>query len=203
MSTREEDLRARYEEEDRWLLLLLEALVVTDLALLELRGDVPALADSGVAYSGWQPIADEYGDVETVLARGVANAAELAAWRAAELRRSGAAARVVLRRKPDRPWICSVLVLHGDAVEDATDLVPHRPLSAADLAAGLTRCAGCAAGEALVGADVGHEHYRRASGEVACPACGEPYRKHPHAVYLDWQGEPWLTRLCSGDLVKL
>lgn len=43
----------------------------------------------------------------------------------------------------------------------------------------------------------------RASGEVPCTVCGQAYRRHPLAwEYLDWQGEPWLRRLCNGDLVK-
>ena len=45
--------------------------------------------------------------------------------------------------------------------------------------------------------------WRRASGEVVCLACGEKYKKHPLSDYpVDWQGEPWLRRLCDGSLVK-
>lgn len=68
----------------------------------------------------------------------------------------------------------------------------------------LVACAGCIAGLGMVDSgEAGHEHYRRASGEVLCEKCGEPYRKHRHSEHVDWQGEPWLVRLCNGELVKL
>lgn len=44
---------------------------------------------------------------------------------------------------------------------------------------------------------------RRASGEMLCDECGEPYRKHKHTADRDWNGEPWLRKLCNGDVVKL
>ncbi len=67
------------------------------------------------------------------------------------------------------------------------------------------RCPRCGSGDGLVEAPgrQGHEHYRRASGEMRCERCQKPYRKHPHAEYRDFQGAPWLRRLCSGELVKL
>lgn len=64
-------------------------------------------------------------------------------------------------------------------------------------------CLGCAAGEATVSTDDDHEHCRRASGDLICDVCGKPYWKHPHSEHRDWNGEPWLNRICSGDLVKL
>ncbi len=49
-----------------------------------------------------------------------------------------------------------------------------------------------------------YPEFRRASGDCPCPVCEKPYRKHPHDPrYRDWNGEPWLNRLCNGDLVKL
>lgn len=43
----------------------------------------------------------------------------------------------------------------------------------------------------------------RASGDVNCTSCGKPYRKHPHTDHVDWDGNPWLHKLCDGTLVKL
>jgi hypothetical protein len=48
---------------------------------------------------------------------------------------------------------------------------------------------------------------RRASGDVLCETCSKEYRKHPLATELHnlsgIDGEPFLHRLCNGDLVKL
>lgn len=53
-----------------------------------------------------------------------------------------------------------------------------------------------------IGQDV--PEFRRASGECVCKECGKIYYKHPYAMnYLDFQGEPYLNKLCNGDLVKL
>lgn len=62
-------------------------------------------------------------------------------------------------------------------------------------------CDGCRNGLALI-TEPRHEHYRRADGRVLCD-CGKEYRKHPHSEHVDWQGDPWLNRLCDGELVKL
>lgn len=64
------------------------------------------------------------------------------------------------------------------------------------------RCSRCKAGEPLV-TEPKHEHYRRAGGKVRCEKCGEIYYKHPYSEHRDWQGDPWLNRLCDGELVKL
>lgn len=48
--------------------------------------------------------------------------------------------------------------------------------------------------------------FYRADGRVLCTVgiCGKPYSRHPLArEHLDFQGQPWLRRLCNGDLVKL
>ena len=45
--------------------------------------------------------------------------------------------------------------------------------------------------------------FYRASGEMVCPTCGKTYYRHPHdMLYLDWQDNPWLRRLCNGELIK-
>lgn len=66
-------------------------------------------------------------------------------------------------------------------------------------------CPGCRADEAtVITKSLGrHEHYRRASGEMPCEVCTKLYRQHPHSEHRDWQDEPWLVRLCNGELVKL
>lgn len=44
----------------------------------------------------------------------------------------------------------------------------------------------------------------RASGDCVCTHCSKEYRRHPMAPeYVDWNGEPYLNRLCSEELVKL
>ena len=63
-------------------------------------------------------------------------------------------------------------------------------------------CDRCSGGDALV-LEPRHEHYRRADGRVLCTVCGQQYRKHPHSEHRDWNDEPWLNRLCDGELVKL
>lgn len=45
--------------------------------------------------------------------------------------------------------------------------------------------------------------FRRTSGGVLCKTCGLEYRRHPDSEHLDWNGNPFLKRLCDGDLVKL
>lgn len=50
------------------------------------------------------------------------------------------------------------------------------------------------------------EKFIRANGDCLCPQCFEPYRKHPFAMeeeQLDWEGQPFMHRLCDGLLVKL
>lgn len=44
----------------------------------------------------------------------------------------------------------------------------------------------------------------RMSGEARCEVCDEEYWRHPDShEHLDWEGHPYLTRLCDGRLVKL
>jgi hypothetical protein len=45
--------------------------------------------------------------------------------------------------------------------------------------------------------------FHRAGGECVCADCGRPYRKHPYTEDRDWQGTPFLNRLCDGRVVKL
>ena len=47
------------------------------------------------------------------------------------------------------------------------------------------------------------DDWHRAGGGVICAECGKEYRSHLFVEeYRDWQGEPWLRKLCNGDLVK-
>lgn len=46
----------------------------------------------------------------------------------------------------------------------------------------------------------------RANGDCLCRWCHQPYWKHPHAKekeHLDWEGRPFMHKLCDGLLVKL
>lgn len=45
--------------------------------------------------------------------------------------------------------------------------------------------------------------FRRASGDVICDVCEREYRRHPHTEHRDSNDNPYLTRLCDGDIVKL
>lgn len=45
--------------------------------------------------------------------------------------------------------------------------------------------------------------FRRTSGSVICLTCGKEYRRHPSSEHKDWNGDPFLNKLCNGDLVKL
>lgn len=54
--------------------------------------------------------------------------------------------------------------------------------------------------------DYEDERTYRASGQCICGSCGLEYWRHPLAReprHLSYDGEPFLHRLCSGDLVKL
>lgn len=46
-------------------------------------------------------------------------------------------------------------------------------------------------------------NFRRAGGGVLCDLCGAEYRRHPHSEHRDFNDDPFLNRLCNGDLVKL
>jgi hypothetical protein len=49
-----------------------------------------------------------------------------------------------------------------------------------------------------------HHQVRRASGDVLCDTCQSPYRKHKfERGLLDHEDQPFIHRLCNGDLVKL
>ena len=53
---------------------------------------------------------------------------------------------------------------------------------------------------------VGGNDFTRAGGGTRCRRCGRKYVKHPMAYepkWLDWDGRPYLHRLCGGRLVKL
>lgn len=54
--------------------------------------------------------------------------------------------------------------------------------------------------------DFDHEWTYRASGDCLCLCCGKNYHGHPRAAEpwnLSFTGEPFLHRLCNGELVKL
>jgi hypothetical protein len=44
---------------------------------------------------------------------------------------------------------------------------------------------------------------RRTSGGCICDSCGREYRRHALGGPLGYDQEPFLNRLCNGDLVKL
>jgi hypothetical protein len=46
--------------------------------------------------------------------------------------------------------------------------------------------------------------FYRAHGEIICPDCGKEYWRHPWFMEcLGMDDQPYLKRLCNGDLVKL
>lgn len=46
------------------------------------------------------------------------------------------------------------------------------------------------------------DEFHRASGEMSCKVCGEPYRNHPYSDDIGFDG-PFLKLLCDGRKVKL
>ncbi len=76
-------------------LLVLEQLVCDNLRLPVL----PKLYDSKVRYRA-EAGSEAYVDAAACVRRGYADAAEIAAWRCAELRREGLDARVMIKREP-------------------------------------------------------------------------------------------------------
>lgn len=49
-----------------------------------------------------------------------------------------------------------------------------------------------------------HHQVRHASGEALCGICSMPYSRHKfERAILDPEGQPYIKRLCNGDLVKL
>ena len=45
--------------------------------------------------------------------------------------------------------------------------------------------------------------FRRAGGGVVCQLCGREYRRHADSEHRDFNDDPFLKRLCNGELVKL
>lgn len=46
--------------------------------------------------------------------------------------------------------------------------------------------------------------FYRASGDMLCVTCGKTYYDHPLDQEIrDYNNEPFLHRICNGDLVKL
>lgn len=41
------------------------------------------------------------------------------------------------------------------------------------------------------------------TSDLVCTHCGLAYSKHAHTEHIDFNGEPYLNRLCSGRVVKL
>ena len=49
-----------------------------------------------------------------------------------------------------------------------------------------------------------HHQIYRASGDALCGVCQKPYFEHKHdRAVLNHEGQPYIRRLCNGDLVKL
>jgi hypothetical protein len=69
--------------------LLLEALVVENVAYLLAHPSAPRLFESGVRYALDDPRREEWKDIAETLSRGTGDCKDLAAWRIAELRIDG------------------------------------------------------------------------------------------------------------------
>lgn len=90
---------ANLPERDRAIVLTawLEALTISNVALLLARPDFPSLYQSGVRYAPEGP-KEIWRDAGAVMVDGWGDCDDLAAWRAAELRLDGRRASVVLER---------------------------------------------------------------------------------------------------------
>lgn len=97
---------------------MLEALVMADVAYLQVHPMTPPLYASGVRYQR-EPIEQEkWLSIGRVRAQGWGDCEDLAAWRAAELRRAGVQAKAVFisRVMPSGMRIYHILVLHPSGV---------------------------------------------------------------------------------------
>lgn len=46
--------------------------------------------------------------------------------------------------------------------------------------------------------------FYRADAELICESCSKTYGRHPdEPAYLGFDDQPYLRRLCNGDLIKL
>lgn len=105
-----------------WLAPLLRALVALNREWLKAAPETPALYASGVRYES-EPIGtEEWATIPTVLARGVGDCEDLAAWRCAELQARGIAASIEAVQRPSplpglNVWHV-VVRLPGGRIED-------------------------------------------------------------------------------------
>lgn len=100
----------------------LAALVALNVTRIE-RFSLPPLYESGVRYRRERP--DEWSTAEVVAQRGWGDCEDLAAWRAAELRLQGIAARATAYRAKGRMWHAVVLYPDG-TIEDPSKALGMR-----------------------------------------------------------------------------
>jgi hypothetical protein len=84
---------------ERAIFFLLEALAKIDIDYLDRYPSTPALYASGVRYERQKGDQEDWHDIPTAIATGKTDCKVLSAWRIAELRRSGVAARPFLLRQ--------------------------------------------------------------------------------------------------------
>ncbi len=96
---------------------MLEGLTVLDMVLMERAGGLPSLYSSGVRYLREPTGRERWLNADELLAIGVGDCEDLGAYRAAELRRQGIAARAVAIRT-GRKKFHTVVLLPDKTFED-------------------------------------------------------------------------------------
>ncbi len=96
---------------------MLEGLTLLDMVLMEQAGGLPPLYESGIRYRREPPGRERWLTATEVLAVGVGDCEDLGAYRAAELRRAGVAARAVAIRT-GRKKFHTVVLLPDKTFED-------------------------------------------------------------------------------------
>ena len=106
---------------------LLEGLTLLDMVLMEQAGGLPSLYESGVRYKPEPPGRERWLNANELLAVGVGDCEDLGAFRAAELRRKGIAARAVAIRT-GRKKFHTVVLLPDKTFEDPSVRLGMKPL---------------------------------------------------------------------------
>jgi len=112
---------------------------------------------------------------------------------------------------PSKCELCNNLAAYCDSVPDSSGAAHH---SNAECAYRLKPLCWLHAVEAkehatarirqvLTYEDKAYVYIGRASGDCVCEVCKQPYHRHPLFQLAGYDGKPYLTQLCSGEVCKL
>lgn len=108
---------------------MLEGLTVLDMVLMERAGGLPSLYSSGVRYRPEPSGRERWLNAAELLAVGVGDCEDLGAYRAAELRRQGVAARAVAIRTGRKKFHTVVLLPDKTFEDPSVRLGMKKPIS--------------------------------------------------------------------------